>query len=84
MKFAYFLQGRSNGKSSYQRGSEIAGTQAIANAAAKAAAEEQKNGAKRRLNLVVAGHVDAGKSTMMGRLLFDLCVQALCFPMVSD
>lgn len=29
-------------------------------------------GEKPRLNLVVAGHVDAGKSTIMGRLLFEV------------
>jgi elongation factor 1 alpha-like protein len=27
---------------------------------------------KPTLNLVVAGHVDAGKSTLMGRLLYEL------------
>ena len=31
-----------------------------------------QTGGKRRLNLVVAGHVDAGKSTLMGRLLYEL------------
>lgn len=29
-------------------------------------------GAKPQLHLVVLGHVDAGKSTLMGRLLHDL------------
>ena len=29
-------------------------------------------GTKRKLHLVVLGHVDAGKSTLMGRLLADL------------
>ena len=31
-------------------------------------------GGKSRLHLVVLGHVDAGKSTLMGRLLADLGV----------
>jgi elongation factor 1 alpha-like protein len=31
-----------------------------------------QEGAKKRLNLVVVGHVDAGKSTLMGRLLHSL------------
>lgn len=30
---------------------------------------QQRAGAKKRMNLVVIGHVDAGKSTLMGRLL---------------
>ncbi|KIW22156.1 translation elongation factor Tu [Cladophialophora immunda] len=35
-------------------------------------AEYQKNKRKNAANFVVIGHVDAGKSTLMGRLLFDL------------
>ena len=46
------------------------GKKAVATAAAKAAKEDSST--KRRLNLVVAGHVDAGKSTLMGRMLFEL------------
>ena len=43
--------------------------------AAAAAAEEA--GGKPRLHLVVLGHVDAGKSTLMGRLLHELgCARA--------
>ncbi|XP_065572262.1 protein HBS1-like [Artemia franciscana] len=34
--------------------------------------EKERSGAKDRLNLVVIGHVDAGKSTMMGHLLYEL------------
>ena len=30
------------------------------------------SGVKDNLNLVVVGHVDSGKSTLMGRLLYDL------------
>ena len=39
----------------------------------------QEAAGKPRINMVVVGHVDAGKSTMMGRLLVDLgqVVQAL-------
>ena len=33
---------------------------------------EARSGAKPKLHLVVLGHVDAGKSTLMGRLLHDL------------
>ena len=38
------------------------------------AAEEEKRDLKgrTRLHLVVLGHVDAGKSTLMGRLLHEL------------
>ncbi len=36
------------------------------------AAAEAHAGAKPKLHLVVLGHVDAGKSTLMGRLLHDL------------
>ena len=36
------------------------------------AAAEARAGAKPKLHLVVLGHVDAGKSTLMGRLLHDL------------
>lgn len=36
------------------------------------AAAEDTGGAKPRLHLVVLGHVDAGKSTLMGRLLHEL------------
>ncbi|CAD7698398.1 unnamed protein product [Ostreobium quekettii] len=36
------------------------------------AEESSGNGAKTKLHLVVLGHVDAGKSTLMGRLLHDL------------
>ncbi|KIX96399.1 uncharacterized protein Z520_07665 [Fonsecaea multimorphosa CBS 102226] len=35
-------------------------------------AEYRKNERKNAANFVVIGHVDAGKSTLMGRLLFDL------------
>lgn len=37
----------------------------------KAAAEESALGGKAMLNLVVLGHVDAGKSTLMGRMLYE-------------
>lgn len=40
--------------------------------AAAAAAEQPGGGGRSRLHLVVLGHVDAGKSTLMGRLLHDL------------
>ena len=46
------------------------GRKSVAAAAAKA--DKEDTSTKRRLNLVVAGHVDAGKSTLMGRLLFEL------------
>ncbi len=36
--------------------------------------EFEKSGSKRSASFVVIGHVDAGKSTMMGRLLLDLRV----------
>ncbi|PIL36878.1 hypothetical protein GSI_00568 [Ganoderma sinense ZZ0214-1] len=39
---------------------------------AKVAIAEQEKSEKRSLSLVVVGHVDAGKSTMMGRLLYEL------------
>ncbi|TBU31999.1 EF Tu GTP binding domain-containing protein [Dichomitus squalens] len=39
---------------------------------AKAALTAQEKSEKRSLSLVVVGHVDAGKSTMMGRLLYEL------------
>lgn len=34
--------------------------------------EKERGSEKEQLHLVVIGHVDAGKSTMMGHLLFDL------------
>lgn len=37
----------------------------------QAAAEESSSGGKTMLNLVVLGHVDAGKSTLMGRMLYE-------------
>ncbi|EFN56452.1 hypothetical protein CHLNCDRAFT_35207 [Chlorella variabilis] len=40
--------------------------------ASAAAAEGAGGGARPRLHLVVLGHVDAGKSTLMGRMLFEL------------
>lgn len=43
-----------------------------AECAAAAAAEAAGGGAKPRLHLVVLGHVDAGKSTLMGRTLYEL------------
>ena len=44
-------------------------------AALAATAEAEEAGGKPRLHLVVLGHVDAGKSTLMGRLLHELgCV----------
>ncbi|KAI0722989.1 hypothetical protein C8Q76DRAFT_793974 [Earliella scabrosa] len=39
---------------------------------AKAVLAAKEKGEKRSLSMVVVGHVDAGKSTMMGRLLYDL------------
>lgn len=39
-----------------------------------ASAEDEAAGGRPRLHLVVLGHVDAGKSTLMGRLLHDLGV----------
>lgn len=44
----------------------------LAQACASALVAEKKAGAKPRLHLVVLGHVDAGKSTLMGRFLFEL------------
>lgn len=38
----------------------------------KETALEHENGGRVKLHLVVLGHVDAGKSTLMGRLLYDL------------
>jgi len=46
----------------------------LARACEEAAAAEAGGGAKPGLHLVVLGHVDAGKSTLMGRLLADLGV----------
>ncbi|CDO74289.1 hypothetical protein BN946_scf184663.g10 [Trametes cinnabarina] len=39
---------------------------------AKATLSTQEQGDRRSLSLVVIGHVDAGKSTLMGRLLYEL------------
>ncbi|KAI1288406.1 HBS1-like protein [Halotydeus destructor] len=39
---------------------------------ASAAYRDDRSDQKALINLVVIGHVDAGKSTLMGRLLFDL------------
>ncbi|KAI0722180.1 EF Tu GTP binding domain-containing protein [Cerioporus squamosus] len=39
---------------------------------AKVVLTAQEKGEKRSLSMVVVGHVDAGKSTMMGRLLYEL------------
>lgn len=44
----------------------------LAAACAAAAAAEEAGGGKPRLHLVVLGHVDAGKSTLMGRMLYEL------------
>lgn len=45
----------------------------LAKACEEAAAQSQgRDGGKPRLHLVVLGHVDAGKSTLMGRLMHDL------------
>ena len=39
-----------------------------------------RNSVKKRLTLVVVGHVDAGKSTLMGHLLYVVsCVRAQVF-----
>ncbi|KJE05250.1 elongation factor 1 alpha-like protein [Cryptococcus gattii NT-10] len=38
---------------------------------AKAKEEEEKSG-KKNVSLIVVGHVDAGKSTLMGRVLYDI------------
>lgn len=32
----------------------------------------EDNGGRTKLHLVILGHVDAGKSTLMGRLLYEL------------
>ena len=56
---------------SYKVGSAAAAVAAAGKKAAAAAASSS-GGTKKRLNLVVAGHVDAGKSTMMGRLLHEM------------
>lgn len=42
------------------------------------AREAAGQGGKPLLHLVVLGHVDAGKSTLMGRLLHDLGCAAQC------
>jgi elongation factor 1 alpha-like protein len=34
--------------------------------------EKERSGNKQNLHMVVIGHVDAGKSTLMGHLLYDL------------
>ncbi|KAI0650147.1 EF Tu GTP binding domain-containing protein [Trametes meyenii] len=39
---------------------------------ARSALKAQDHGGKQSLSLVVIGHVDAGKSTLMGRLLYEL------------
>lgn len=44
----------------------------IQQACAAAISAETSHGGKPRLHLVVLGHVDAGKSTLMGRLLYEL------------
>ena len=39
---------------------------------ARALFEKERGDEKQQIHLVVVGHVDAGKSTMMGHLLYDL------------
>mmetsp|Transcript_20395 Transcript_20395/g.56534 ORF Transcript_20395/g.56534 Transcript_20395/m.56534 type:complete len:474 (-) Transcript_20395:108-1529(-) len=62
------------GKASHMRPlSEYRMDPKLASACAEAAAMEHADtGGKPGLHLVVLGHVDAGKSTLMGRLLHDL------------
>lgn len=38
----------------------------------RAAAHDSQSGGRPKLHLVVLGHVDAGKSTLMGRMLYEL------------
>ncbi|PSC70924.1 HBS1 isoform X1 isoform B [Micractinium conductrix] len=52
--------------------SEYAPHPELAAACAAAAAAEAAGDGKPRLHLVVLGHVDAGKSTLMGRTLYEL------------
>jgi len=48
------------------------GTKAVQQAMEAALLERQGSAAKPRLSLVTVGHVDAGKSTLMGHLLFEI------------
>ncbi len=61
------LQRRRRPLSEYKPDSDLA--RALAEASVQDSADK---GGKPRLHLVVLGHVDAGKSTLMGRLLHEL------------
>lgn len=58
------------------RGTSVPGTPRVAMAHERIIEEyrqqQENESAKKRLNLVVVGHVDAGKSTLMGKLLHTL------------